>query len=60
LEVKGEKLKMPSHYATLMLKEWDIWEKCYLPPFTLKGKTVLDVGVGYGETALFLFFTQGW
>jgi hypothetical protein len=24
--------------------EWDIWEKYYIPPFSLKGKTVLDVG----------------
>ena len=55
LEVKGGKLKMPLHYATLMLKEWDIWEKYYLPPFPLKGKTVLDVGAGCGETALFYF-----
>jgi SAM-dependent methyltransferase len=38
--------------------EWDIWEKYYIPPFSLKGKTVLDVGAGCGET-VFLFFLHG-
>jgi SAM-dependent methyltransferase len=36
-----------------MLDEWRIWNECYLPSFPLAGKTVLDVGAGPGETALF-------
>jgi tRNA G37 N-methylase Trm5 len=58
LEVKGARLKIPLHHANLMLKEWDIWENYYLPPFPLKGKTILDVGAGCGETAL-LYFLNG-
>jgi SAM-dependent methyltransferase len=46
------KLKFP--YAFTTVAEWErIWRPYYLPPFSLKGKTVLDVGAGYGETAFF-------
>jgi len=31
------------------------WERLYLPKFSLKGKTVLDIGAGAGETAWFYF-----
>jgi len=41
------------YFARVMLSEWKVWEKYYLPPFSLKGKTVLDVGAGCGETAIF-------
>jgi predicted RNA methylase len=38
-----------------MLKgELDIWERFYLPT-SVKGKTILDIGAGCGETALFYF-----
>lgn len=36
-------------------KEIRLWRKYYLPNFSLKGKTVLDVGAGCGETAFFYF-----
>jgi hypothetical protein len=36
-----------------MLEEWQMWERYYLPPFSLTGKTVLDVGAGSGESAFF-------
>jgi len=44
--------------ASLTLKEWHIWQKHYLPSFSLKNKSVLDVGAGCGETA-FLYFLHG-
>jgi len=40
------------------LREWGVWRRCYLPNFSLNGKTVLDAGAGSGETA-FLFFLHG-
>ena len=36
----------------LILSEWKEWEKYYLP-VDVKGKVVLDVGAGEGETAYF-------
>lgn len=45
-------------YVRKMIHEWNEWEKAYTMPFPLKGKTVLDVGAGCGETALF-FFLKG-
>jgi SAM-dependent methyltransferase len=44
--------------AAALVWEWPYWERDYLPPFSLKGKTVLDVGAGCGETA-HLFFHHG-
>lgn len=38
-----------------LLKEWNEWEKEYIPKGGLQGKTVLDVGAGSGETACFFF-----
>jgi len=58
LEVNGKRLRLPLQTAYIMLDEWDIWKRYYLPPFPLKGKTVLDVGAGCGETAL-LYFLHG-
>lgn len=46
---------MHRYYAKLLIwecvlsKTWDL----YLPDFSLRGKTVLDVGAGEGETAWF-------
>ena len=39
----------------LILTQWDLWSKYYLPEFSLQGKVVLDVGAGCGETAYFYF-----
>jgi SAM-dependent methyltransferase len=58
LEIGGKSLKIPLCIANLMLKEWDMWKMYYIPHFSLKGKTVLDVGAGCGETAL-LYFLHG-
>ena len=33
--------------------EWPLWLKYYLPAFPLRGKIVLDVGAGCGETVHF-------
>jgi SAM-dependent methyltransferase len=51
----GQTLKLLKLYALWFLREWDIWTKSYLPNFSLKGCTVLDVGAGCGETAFFYF-----
>lgn len=40
-------------YGILYLKEREEWRSLYLPPWSLKGKTVLDVGAGCGESAKF-------
>jgi hypothetical protein len=38
--------------ASCLARETTAW-KYYLPPFSLEGKTVLDIGAGCGETARF-------
>lgn len=49
-----DKLVMSRDRAGMMLYEWRTWTKCYAPPgFDLRGKTVLDVGAGEGETVEF-------
>jgi methylase of polypeptide subunit release factors len=53
VEIFGNKLTLLPNYAITLISEWRIWERCYLPDFTLSGKTVLDIGAGCGETALF-------
>jgi len=55
LETRTNILKLTYEHARLMAREWKEWKKYYLPPFSLSGKTVLDVGAGCGETALFFF-----
>jgi hypothetical protein len=46
-------LELDPYAADIMLGELPLFEKYYLPPFPLKGKTVLDLGAGCGETAWF-------
>lgn len=41
----------------LYIAEYAVWKK-YYAPFSLEGKTILDVGAGEGETARF-FIEQG-
>jgi len=49
------KARLLPHHKN-MISELAIWEKWYLPSsFSLKEKTVLDIGSGSGETALFYF-----
>ena len=44
-------LEMSRDRAGMMLYEWGTWLKCYAPAgFDFRGKTVLDVGAGEGET----------
>ncbi len=54
----GEKLVLDRVHAFFAILEWKMWEKAYLPTDNLKGKTVLDVGAGCGETA-HLFLKHG-
>lgn len=54
LSIGGGLLTMHTPRAATVIWEWfEIWERYYLPSFDLKGKTVLDVGAGCGETACF-------
>jgi hypothetical protein len=48
-------LELTPYYFELLWREWQSWKSWYLPPWSLKGKTVLDVGAGCGETALFYY-----
>ncbi len=49
-------LEVTPYYLELLWREWQAWKNWYLPPWSLKGKTVLDVGAGCGETALFYYY----
>jgi hypothetical protein len=40
-------------YATVFVGEFADWDRHYKPAFSLKGKTVIDVGAGCGETILY-------
>jgi len=48
-------LELTPYYFELLWREWQSWKNWYLPPWSLRGKTVLDVGAGCGETALFYY-----
>jgi SAM-dependent methyltransferase len=51
-------IELPRYYAVALLNELEgEWRRFYAP-VSLKGKTVLDVGAGAGETALF-FLSMG-
>lgn len=50
-----EKLLLTRNQAGAIVCEWKDWIRFYLPHFSLKEKTVLDVGAGCGETAYFYF-----
>lgn len=41
------------NYRRLIMTEWETWKRFYTFPFSLEGKTILDIGAGCGETALF-------
>jgi 2-polyprenyl-3-methyl-5-hydroxy-6-metoxy-1,4-benzoquinol methylase len=54
VQYRGVRLKLLKYHAVEFINYWEAWKKCYLPKFSLEGKTILDVGAGCGETA-FLF-----
>lgn len=59
LQYMGQTVRLSNYYFGLVLAEWhDRWSKAYLPPEGVNGKTILDVGAGEGETALF-YVTSG-
>jgi hypothetical protein len=53
VELYGQRMLLLSSYFIMLANEWTSWEKYYLPSFSLKGKAILDVGAGCGETAFF-------
>lgn len=40
-------------YATIVVTEFADWDTHYCPPFSLKNRTVIDVGAGCGETIMY-------
>ncbi len=59
VQIDGHRLSLLPGYLSIVFSEWYLeWERHYLPPFSLSGKTVLDIGAGCGETALF-YLTHG-
>lgn len=48
-------LKLNRRKAGMMVSEWGLWNKYYVPPGGLTGKTVLEVGAGCGESTALLF-----
>ncbi len=50
-------LKLAEGWFDTFFCEWPYWNKWYSPNFSLKGKTVLDVGAGCGESAAFFFLS---
>jgi hypothetical protein len=53
-ELVKESWSFSSYRLKMILNETVEWEKYYLP-IDIKGKIVLDVGAGEGETARFFF-----
>jgi hypothetical protein len=54
LKIGKYSIKITPYYFNVLFGEWLDWNRYYLP-FSLKGATILDVGAGCGETALFYF-----
>jgi hypothetical protein len=52
VNILGFNVELLYSYASIMGEELPMWEKNYLP-VSVKGKTVLDVGAGCGETSAF-------
>ncbi len=52
MNLYGRRIKLLPPHAAMVFGELRMWEKSYLP-VDLKGKVVLDVGAGCGETAIF-------
>lgn len=52
-----ELITLPYH-AGALLGEIKDWQRFYLPPSGVRGKVVLDIGAGCGETAAF-YFSKG-
>lgn len=53
MNYQGEQIRLLPHYAKIAELETAEWEQVYLPNFSLKEKTVLDIGIGCGESGIF-------
>ena len=54
-ELHSIELKLAEGWFDTFFSEWPDWKQWYLPDFDLRGKTILDVGAGCGESAAFFF-----
>jgi len=57
LRVGKYQVKLTPYFFNVIYGEWLDWKR-YYAPISLRGATILDVGAGCGETALF-YFLQG-
>jgi ribosomal protein L11 methylase PrmA len=53
----GYEIALVRHRYNMTINEMGLWERIYAP-ISLKGKIVLDVGAGMGESAAF-YFSKG-
>jgi hypothetical protein len=58
VDINGQILTLNPRYFDTLFGEWPSWKTVYLPQFSLEGLTVLDIGAGCGESALF-FLSHG-
>lgn len=54
LKIGRYSIKITPYFFNATYGEWLDWKRYYLP-FSLEGATILDVGSGCGETAMFYF-----
>ena len=48
-----DNLQMDNEHRSYITNELELWHRVYLPPDGVRGKEVLDLGAGCGETAQF-------
>lgn len=54
----GFEFVLTPEYALIMIQEFINWKRDYKVPFSLKNKTILDIGAGCGES-VFYFALKG-
>ena len=57
VKISSWDLKLTGYYAGLIVNEFALWEYQYLP-VDVKGKVILDIGAGEGESAV-LYLSHG-
>lgn len=57
VKIRSWDLKLTGYYAGLIVNEFSLWEYQYLP-VDVKGKVILDIGAGEGESAA-LYLSHG-
>jgi tRNA G37 N-methylase Trm5 len=55
VKTQRSRLRLTRAKAALMMSEWSLWNRFYIPRAGIVGKTILEVGAGCGESAAVLF-----